>query len=232
VAPAGEISLGRVAVAAVVWAGAVAGAVALSSAVAHSTHRAAGSPPSASAPTGTGSSAPTGTSSTTTQATPVPPFDPASVKPTDRRSLFRTTNFARALRAVRSRYGDVDIGELRLSPGEAQFTLLVAGEQRSVGVRANGQYVTLFERPLHGSAQAFTLSQVHANVPAALARRIAAHGGVSTSQLEYMLIRIDPAAHAFSWLVYRVGGDVHFQADGATSPITEYGSGGVRTLSG
>lgn len=228
------VSLGRLAVAVVVWAGAVAAAVALSSVVAdsaHSTTTASTRTASGSAETGTTDTA--STSSTSTEATPEPPFDPASVKPTDRRSLFRTANFARALRAIRSRYGaGVDIEGLRLTPGEAQFTLIVAGERRSVGVRANGQYLTFFERPLHGSTQAFVLSQVHANVPAALARRIAAHGGVPVAQLEYMLIRIDPAAQRFSWLVYRNGGDVHFQADGANSPITEYGSRGVRTLRG
>jgi hypothetical protein len=229
------MAFGRVVIALVVWTGAVAAAVALSGVVADSARTTPSTTSSASAPTAT--SAPAGTATaaepgTTTSASPAPPFDPASVTPADRRSLYRTANFARALRAVRSRYGDVDIESVRLTPGEAQFTLFVAGERRSVGVRANGQYLTFFERPLHGQAQAFSLSQVHANVPATLARRIAAHGAVPTSQLQYMLIRIDPTAHTFSWIVYRNGGDVHFQADSANGPITEYGSRGVRTLSG
>ena len=216
------LGLGRVAIALLVWLGAIAGAVAVSTAVANSVHTTPGTTASR-----------TSVSSTSTPSAPRPPFDPSSIKPTDPSSLFRTVNFARVLRTARARFGPrADIESLRLAPGEAQLTIVTQGQRRSVGIRANGDYLTFFTRPLDGPTQVFTLAQVHANVPAALSRRIAAHGGVPVSQLEYMLIRIDPVAHHFSWLVYRTGGDVHFLSDGAGSPITEYGSRGVHTLRG
>ncbi len=93
---------------------------------------------------------------------------------------------------------------------------------------ANGSYVSTSTGALVGSAQVYYLSQLGANTPATLARRIAAGARIPISHLRYMLVATDPAQHQFSWRVYPTDPGIYFRAGDATGPILELG--GKRTL--
>ncbi|TMK41161.1 MAG: hypothetical protein E6G56_04645 [Actinobacteria bacterium] len=218
-----DASPARPALAVVVWIAALAGAIVLSSAVAQHVRdqqRAA----ARAAATGNGGSTP---------AAPARRFDPASVKPADPRSLFRTSNFARALGIVRRRVGArADVQQVRLAPGELQLTVLQGDRANQLSVDADGDYTVLTTSSVSGTIEAFYLSQVHSGVPAALARRIASQADLPVGRLDYMVVATDPVAHRHHWLVYPTGGRVHFQADTASGPILEYGPHGVHTLGG
>jgi hypothetical protein len=213
----------RPAVAVAVWIAAVAGAVVLSSAVAHHVRDQQRAAARAAATAGGGSAT----------AAPGRGFDAAGVKPTDPRSLFRAPSFARALGIARRRLGArADVRQLRLAPGELQLTVLQGDRANQVSVNANGDYAVLGSGTISGSTEVFYLSQVRSGVPETLARRIASQANVPVGRLDYMVVATDPVAHRHRWLVYPVGGRVHFQADGASGPIQEFGPRGGRTLGG
>jgi hypothetical protein len=215
-------ALGRLTVALIVWIAAGAGAAALSSAVVgHVRDQQRQAARAAVAQGGGSTSAPSRT------------FDATSVTPTDARSLFRGSNFARVLGIARQHLGGrADVQQLRVAPGEALLTVLQGDQARQVSIKANGDYVVVASGTISGTTQVFYLSQIEADVPGALARRIAAHGHVPRGRLDYMLVLTDPVAHRHRWLVYPIGGRTHFQADTASGPIEEFGPSGVRTLAG
>lgn len=207
----------RLLTALVVWAAAVAGALLLTMVVAHSIHP--------STPSGIVASHAGGLSQRT--------FNPSSVRPTDRRSLFVGTNFPRVLRVVRAHLGPrTEVQSVRIAPGEAQFIVIRSGREHFISARTNGDYNDLTNGSVTSATEVFDLSQVRADVPAALARRIARHGGVPISRLDYMVIATNPVEHTFSWDVYPKNSAVHFQADNSTSPIQAFGPSGSRTLNG
>ena len=155
------------------------------------------------------------------------PFDASSVKPTDPRSLFRTANLARALAAARAHLGtDARLDLLALYPGYLDFTAVRVDGEVDVYIDANGSYMASDTGGNPGASPLFSLPRVKADVPAALAQRIAASGHVPETQLNYMLAEVDPADNRFRWLVYpRHGNRVeYFQAAGATGPLLEYRS--------
>ncbi len=73
----------------------------------------------------------------------------------------------------------------------------------------------------------FSLARVKANVPAALAQRIATVGRVPKSQLRYMIAEVDSSDHRFHWLIYTQPGSgaEYFQISGPTGPLFEYRTG-------
>jgi hypothetical protein len=213
----------RLMIAVVAWIGAVVGAVALSNAVAHQT----------SSQQGQQVASVQAANQSSTGATPAQSFDPQAVKPTDPLSLFREKRLAAALAIARRRFGaSADVEQAVVRPGQLQLILISRGSRRVLIVDANGAYQDSYAGPLVGTLDVFNLSQVQARVPGALERRIAAFGHVPPARLDYMVVSVDPIEHRFHWLVYPKGGAVHFQADGATSPIQVYGSNGARTLPG
>jgi hypothetical protein len=200
----------RLLIALVVWIGAAAGAAGLATVVADSIHN----PPGAAA--ASGSSGFGGSSGSS--------FDASSVTATDPVSLFRTPNFARALAAARSKLGSgAQLEQLAIYPGYFSLTAAKGGTEINVYVNAAGTTeVSSGGNP--GGQQVAPLSRVQANVPAALARRIASAGHVPESQLHYMVAESDPVYGGFRWLVYTVQGSAveYFQATGATGPLLEY----------
>jgi hypothetical protein len=201
----------RLLIALVVWIGAAAGAAGLSTVVADSIHNPPGSSTSSGGGSGFGGS---GGSS----------FDASAVTATDPVSLFRTPNFARALAAARSNLGSgAQVEELALYPGYASVIAAKGGMQVDFYINAAGT-TNVSSGGSPGGLPLLSLARVNANVPAALARRIATAGHVPESQLHYMVAQIDPVDHQFRWLVYTVQGSSveYFQAAGATGPLLEY----------
>ena len=200
----------RLLIALVVWIGAAAGAAGLSTVVAHSIHN---TPGGASATGGSGSAGSGGSS-----------FDASSVTATDSVSLFRTPNFARALAAASSSLGSgAQVEQLALYPGYLSLTAVKGGTEVNVYVNAVGtREVSSGGTP--GNQPLVSLARVKADVPAALARRIATAGRVPESQLRYMVAEIDPVDNHFRWLIYPLQGSSveYFQAAGATGPLLEY----------
>ncbi len=213
----------RLLIALVAWVGAIAASAAISTAVANSIR-------SSSSSTAGASAGPLPVTSTATSAPPPPPFDAASVKPTDPDSLFIASNFARVLAIAKHHLGArADIESARLAPGDLQLTAVAKNnEQSAVIVDANGSYSSTNTGPLVGSAQVYYLSQLAANMPAALAKRIAAGAHIPISHFEYMLVATDPAQQQFFWRVYTTVPGIYFQAGSATGPIFELG--GKRTI--
>jgi hypothetical protein len=152
-------------------------------------------------------------------------FDASSVRPTDPRSLFRPANLGRALAATRAHLGArAQLDMLVLYPGYLDLTAVGAGGEINVYIDANGSYMANNTGGNPGGSPLFSLPRVQADVPAALARRIAGSGHVPEPQLNYMVAEVDPADNHFRWLVYpRQGNRVeYFQASGATGPLLEY----------
>jgi hypothetical protein len=195
----------RLLLALVVWIGAVAGAVALSSAVANSIHTTA-----TTTTTGAGSS-----------------FDASAVKSTDPASLFRTANLTRLLSTARSKLGgDAQLDNFVIYPGYLSVTAVRAGTEINLYVDAEGSYDTSAGGS-PGDTTLFPLARIDAAAPTALAQRIATSGGVPESQLHYMVAEIDPSSNRFRWLVYPLQGNrvEYFQAPGATGQLREYLAG-------
>jgi hypothetical protein len=212
----------RLLIALVAWIAAISASVAISTAVANSIHS------SSSSTAGSGAGP---ISTTTTTSTPTPPaFNAASVKPTDPDSLFIGSNFSRILAIAKQHLGArANIETARLTPGDLELTAVAKNsDQSAVVVGANGSYVSTRTGPLVGSAQVYYLSQLGANTPATLARRIAAGAHVPISHLRYMLVATDPAQQQFFWRVYATNPGIYFQAGSATGRILELG--GTRTL--
>jgi hypothetical protein len=216
----------RLLVALIVWAGAVAAAVGLSSVVAGSIHTSS----TATSATGGGSGTDTGTGGGTTSEKP---FDASTVKPTDSISLFRTSNFARALTSARGQLGPhAQVEMLALYPGYLSMTAVNGGKQADVYIDAQGSNRTISIGANVGGAPVFPFARVNPGVPAALAHRIATAAHVPESQLRYMVVEIDPTSPHIRWLVYTNQGNrvEYFQASGATGPLYEYRANSSRGL--
>jgi hypothetical protein len=212
----------RLLIALVAWIGAIAASAAISTAVANSIHSGSTTTPAPAQHAG-----PTSTAA----GTPTPPaFNAAGVKPTDADSLFIGSNFRRILAIAKRHLGArADIEAARLSPGDLELTTIAkSNDQSAVVIDANGSYVATSTGPLVGSAQVYYLSQLGANTPATLARRIATGAHVPVSHILYMLIATDPAQQQFFWRVYTTKPGVYFQAGFANGPILELG--GKRTV--
>jgi hypothetical protein len=210
----------------IVWAAAAVGAIALCSSVAHTVHSEAAQAATTSSGTTTSPGGGQTSRSTTSSSTPAPPFDPSSVKPGDARSLFVGSNFAHVLGLVRGRLGkNAQVEMLEVFPGQVVMTAVKNDNEVNVIARVNGDYISTPGGPVSSDAQAFTLSQIHANVPTTLARRLAGRGHLPLSKLHFMSVRIDFTVHLFHWYVYAQNDNVHFQADSAHGPIQQFNHG-------
>jgi hypothetical protein len=193
----------RLLIALVIWVGAVVGAVAVSSTVAHSIHQT-----SASGSSGGGGG-----------------VDASTVKAADNSSMFRTANLSRAINTVRGHLGGAaSLTDAALYPGYLSMTALKHGTEADVYVDVNGSYNETDTGGDPGSDRPFSLAKISANTPAAIAHKIATEAHVPTSQLHYMVIERDPISHKIEWLVYTLPGHhvEYFQTSGANGQLYVY----------
>jgi hypothetical protein len=203
----------RLLVAIIVWVAAIAGAAEVSAVVAHSIKH-------------NGSSSSSGSS-----------VDPSSVTAADPSSLFHTANLERALTAAKSSLGaDAQLDDFVIYPGYLSVTAVKNGTEIQFYDGVNGN-VNTSTGGSPGSSKLFSLSQITADAPAAIAQRIATLAQVPESQLHYFIAGPDPISSKFGWLVYTVAGSSveYFQTGGPTSPLFEYrtnSSTGLERLKG
>jgi hypothetical protein len=192
----------RLLVALVIWAGAVFGAIAVSSTVAHSIHKT----------TAGGSGGGGG-------------VDASTVKAADSSSMFRTANLAHAIKAIRGHLGDTaPLTGAALYPGYLSITAIKHGAEADVYVNVNGDYNETDTGGNPGSDRPFSLAKISAGTPAAIAHKIATEAHLPTSQLHYMVIERDPISHKLEWLIYTLPGHhvEYFQTSGANGPLYVY----------
>jgi hypothetical protein len=206
----------RLLIALVIWIGAVAAAVEVSTVVADSIHN----PAATATQTGGGTTSPTSTAPATAT------IDPTAVKPTDSVSMFRTANLARALATIRSHLGArAKLEEFTIYPGYIAATAVGSASASAADIYLNvdGSYSQTSGGGGTGTP-AFALSRVSATAPATLAHRIATAGRVAESQLNYFVAQVDLSDNKFRWLVYpKTGNRVeYFEAPGANGQLLEY----------
>lgn len=202
----------RVTIALVVWAAAVVGAIALSSAVAGSIH---------TSPRSVASAGPGQAGGSAGSTSP----DPSSIRATDPSSMFRTANFSAALAKARAAVGaGAGIDNFAIYPGYISLTAVKGGSEVDLYMDANGNVEQTATGGSPGGTTLFRLSQISPTVPDALARRIATAGRTPESQLHYMVVEIDPTSSKLEWLVYPLEGNhvEYFKAPGATGQLLEY----------
>jgi hypothetical protein len=214
----------RLLIALVVWAAAIAGAAGVSNVVADGIH---------SRPAGSSSTR----SSSLTAGSDTP--DPSSIKSTDQESLFRTANFSRALAHVRASVGDqAGVEDFVVYPGYLSVTAVKGDSEVDLYVDAGGRVEQTESGGSPGGSPVFRLGQIKADVPAALALRIARSGHVPESQLHYIVVESDSASSKrLQWFVYTIHGSRvdYFKAPGATGPLLEYranSASGLQPVSG
>jgi hypothetical protein len=184
----------RVLIALLVWAAAIVGAAALSTAVAHSVH---------------------------TEAAAAS-FDASKVTATDARSLFRTANFEKALTIIRNHFGaNARLDNFVVYPGYLSATVVIPSGEVDAYVNAAGSYQPTTTNATPGDDTLLRLSQVKVDAPATLSDRIATAGHVPKGALAYMVAELDSITHRLHWLVYVKKGysAVYFQASGATGRL-------------
>src|SRR5947209_2815750 len=155
-----------------VWVVAVVGAVAIGSAVETST----GGTGAGSSFSGTAGSS--GTSGD---------FDASSVGAADSQSLFRKTNFPRALAAARARLGsNAQLNNFVLYPGYLSVSAATGSSELELYVDARGATRTVSAPRNPAGDTVFSLSGIGTNAPSALAHRISRRAHVPAAQLQYM----------------------------------------------
>jgi hypothetical protein len=132
----------RLLIALVIWLGAVVGAVAVSSTVAHSIHKT-----SASGSGGGGGG-----------------VDASTVKAAGTSSMFRTANLSHAVNTVRGHLGgSAPLTDAALYPGYLSMTAIKHGTEADVYVDVNGSYKETDTGGDPGSDRPFSLAKISAN---------------------------------------------------------------------
>jgi hypothetical protein len=195
----------RLLVAVLVWTAAALGAVALSNAVARSIHKAAA-------------------------LAAAPAFDPDSVSATASLSLFDAANFSHALGIAERHLGaGAEIESADLYPGKFELQVPDGGHPIEATVMANGHWTSISWSD--GPAGVRGLSQLSADVPATLLRRISTGARWPLSRIQYLGWQADPITHRFFWAVYTTTTGVEFEADaGPNGPIQEEGGSRLLTI--
>jgi hypothetical protein len=210
--------LTRPLVALAVWAAAIAGAIALSSAVAsHVHHEQAKATRKAVVKARTGheiqgrSERPSDES--TLGAVPPRPRRANRISPTSPRSLFRAQNLAIVLGVARHELGaSAQVSAFALYPGEAD--LIVANNifRRLVRIDDDGDLAKGRPQSFSGSIDVVYLWQIRSGVPQQLAREIARRAHVPMRRLDRMVVDLDPHHHLAGWNVYEKLSPRHFHA--------------------
>ncbi len=210
----------RLVIAIVVWAAAIVGAAAVSTAVSHSIHTnttaasSGGSFSSSSPSSGSSSSPPSGSSGP----------DPSSIKAADTLSLFRAANFNRVLAKARAALGpNAKVSNFVVYPGYLAITAVKGGSEVNFYADANGRVENTTGGSPGGSA-VFPLSQIAPGSAAAIAHHIATAAHTPQSQLHYLVVDPDPETGKTEWLVYGIDSSrvEYFKASRPTGPLLEY----------
>jgi hypothetical protein len=225
----------RATLAVVVWAGAVAAAIVLSSVVASSVHdeqvaakRKVATVVRSAHDVGRGATA---TREGSVGVEPPRPHGAATVRPTSPRSLFRAQNLGLALAALRGALGaDADISAFDLYPSEADAIVAEGGTRRIVRVDVDGDVHQGARQDFSGSLQVLYLWQVRAGVPQSLARRIARGAGVPTRHLDRMVVDTTQQGNLAGWTIYPRASATRFTALLTGGNLVEHGPNGRRTL--
>ena len=214
---AGSNLIVRPLVALAVWAAAIAGAVALSSAVAdhvHGLQAKEGHKAVVRARTGHVVSARgERAEETTLGAVPPRPRGANRISPASPRSLFRARNLAIALGAARHELGaSAQVSALALYPSEADLIVANNVFRRLVRIDDDGDLVKGRPQGFSGSIDVIYLWQIRSEVPQRLARAIAKQEHVRTRRLDRMVVDLDPRRHLAGWTVYVRGSPTRFHA--------------------
>jgi hypothetical protein len=138
------------------------------------------------------------------QGTPSPP---AEVKAGSSRSLYRRSNFSRALRQTR-RHG-TRFTLLRLDPARLQMQIRSRGGGRYVIVEATGGSRTI-DLPTT-PRQSMSVTRIDPVVPERLLAGLR-RKGVRPSEVDYMVVSISPIDGSGQWGAYLDGGRHYYRA--------------------
>jgi hypothetical protein len=204
----------RLLIALIVWAGAIAGAAAVSSAVSGSIH---------TTPAGSSSISGGGSSISGSGGSAV---DPSSIKAADKISLFGAANFDRALAKARTALGSsAQLDNFVVYPGYMSITAVKGDQEVDFYIDANGRVIQNQTGGSPGGTSLFRLSQITPGGSAVLARHISAAAHVPVSQLHYLVVDSDSdATNKLEWLVYTVHGShvEYFKASTPKGRLLEY----------
>jgi hypothetical protein len=220
----------RLLIALVVWAAAIAGAAAVSSAVSGSIHNTPAGTSSFSSTTGGGVSIGGSGGSA---------VDPSSIKAADKLSLFAAANFDRALARARTALGPgAQVDNFVVYPGYMSIIAVKGGQEIDFYVDANGRVIQDQTGGSPGGTTLFRLSQITPGASAVMAQHIAAAAHVPLSQLHYLVVDPDSeATNKLEWLVYAVPSSSaeYFKASSPKGRLLEYrknSSTGLQPVSG
>lgn len=208
----------RLVIAILVWAAAIVGAIAVSTAVSNSIH----TTPAASASTGAGSGASSSGGSSSSSAPSGP--DPSSIKAADKLSLFQAANFNRVLSQARAALGpNARVTNFVVYPGYVSITADKGSTEVDYYANANGG-VDNSGGGSAGGGPSFPLSKIAPGSAAVLAHRIATAAHTPQSQLHYLVVDVDPVSGQTEWLVYATDSSPveYFKASGPTGRLFEY----------
>jgi hypothetical protein len=226
----------RAVVAVVVWAAALAGAIALSSAVAGSVHDQQAQEKRKAivqARTGheVGRPATPNSAETTLGSVPPRPRHANRLSPVSPRSLFRAENFSVTLDVARHALGTrADVSAFALYPGEADFIVVHDDGRQLVRIDDDGDLVQGKLQPFSGSLSVIYLWQLEPQVPQRLARQIAVRAHVPTRRLDRFVMDADLHDSNAGWNIYQRFSPVRFQALLTGGDLQEVGPNGTRPL--
>jgi hypothetical protein len=169
----------RILVAVLVWAAAIAGGIGVSTVVAHSIHH----------------------ELATTSA------DPSNLTSTDKLSLFKTANLAKAMAIAAKDVGpNAQVDSFTLYPGYASIQVVQGNTETDEYVNVNGDHSQSTSPFTDTGDVLFPLSEITSDFASTLAQRIATLGQTPESQLHYMIVETDPDTKKLVWYAYTVPG--------------------------
>jgi hypothetical protein len=169
-----------------------------------------------------------------TRAAPPGPTGAARrVAPASARSLFRSRNLTRVLRAVEARLGGrIDVVQAAIYPGALE--LVIANNDNKAQRVSTGVSGRLRAGPraaFDGGRSAIELDQILPRVPERLARLIAGRGGVRLSGLDHFALTTSVGHGLAGYEIYPKHGDVFFTSLLTGSRLERVTPKGKRRLS-
>jgi hypothetical protein len=152
-------------------------------------------------------------------------FDASSVTAADTQSLFHPANLDKVLAVERQHLGSqAKFNSLVLYPGYLSLTEVAGGNATDVYINANGKYEVLSTTSDSGSSPAFSLAHVNGASVDTLVQKIVTKAHFPLSQLHYLVLDGDPISRHVNWLVYPVRGTTveYFEASGPHGHLLQY----------
>jgi len=166
----------RVVIALLVWAAAIAAGIGVSTVVADSIHKTAGSSTA----------------------------DVSSITATDSASLFRTANFTKALNTAKAQLGaNAQVDSFTLYPGYASIDVVKGNSDINFYVNANGDHNQTTSDVLPVGDTLFPLSAIPNDFPATFAQRIATKAKYPEASLHYLIVEVGDN-NKLRWFAYPV----------------------------